>query len=71
MSPRQQENLKGDFQTLGNAALGSGHCFLRLSLNQSCTNRNMVPVINRGLRKSGGKGKKYDKETMRASLDSR
>lgn len=28
-------------------------------------------VINRGLRKSGGKGKKHDKEAMRASLDSR
>lgn len=31
----------------------------------------MLLVINRGLRKSGGKGKKYDKEAMRASLDSR
>lgn len=70
MSPHQQESLKGDFQTLGNVALGSGHyCFE--SHNHSCANRNMVLLINRGLRKSGGKGKKYDKEAMRASLDSR
>ncbi|KAF3843257.1 hypothetical protein F7725_002106 [Dissostichus mawsoni] len=31
----------------------------------------MLMLINRGLRKSGGKGKKHDKEAMRASLDSR
>lgn len=71
MSPHLQENRKGDFQTLGNATLCIGHRGLCLSHSHSCINRNMVIIINRGLRKSGGKGRKYDKEAMRASLDSR
>lgn len=69
MRPHQQENLRNASQTLGNVTLGSGGC--RWWFHHSRINRNVVLLINRGLRKSGGKGKKYDKEAMRASLDSR
>lgn len=69
MRPHQQENLRNASQTLGNVTLGSGGC--RWWFHHSYINRNVVLLVNRGLRKSGGKGKKYDKEAVRASLDSR
>lgn len=67
----QQENLKDAFQTLGKSPQSSLSFIFSSSYCNFCTNEKMLLVINRGLRKSGGKGKKHDKESMRASLDSR
>lgn len=71
MRSRQPANPKDDSQISGKTFSDLTRLDPILRCVWKKTKLKMSPLANRGLRKSGGKGKKYDKEATRASLDSR